>query len=513
MKLDDLRKKIDLVDEELISLLDKRFKLTNEVGKYKLLNEVKLTHSSREEDILEKTKKYNHTTEISEVYSEIFQISKKHQSDQFFLLGYKLPYSFSDQIHKIISKRLYSRDCNYFIVETYEKTNPEDYVKNIILHGNFKGANITNPYKELVGSLVTKPDEIVLETKTCNCIVKKNNEIYGYNTDYYGALYSLKKFNFDIAGKKVIIIGGGATSRTMLKVLKDLKAKEVVRLVRNIKEEGERSLSEYNKYLDYNFIINTTPYGTYPNIEKTPIFPLDNFTNLDGVFDCVYNPANTPLVTAAKKLSIKGYNGLYMLITQAVFTECLFHDTFIDTNIIKICDEIYKDILLKHLNIALIGMPYSGKSFIGKRLSEKLNMDYCDTDEVLSMEHHSLEEILNANKNETTYRHYESKVIKDLSLKTGQIISTGGGCVTISENIDFLHFNSVVCYIDTPIEVLLTRIDDTRPLVKHGDDLRKLFEQRKELYQASASLIIDGCKSIDEIINIILEKIHEDFGD
>lgn len=512
MKLDDLRKEIDIIDEKLMNLLDKRFKLTNEVGKYKLLNEVKLTHSSRENDILEKTKKFNYSAEISEVYLDMFKTSKKYQNEQYFLLGYKLPYSFSDNIHKLISKKLYSKDNNYFIVETCDKANPEEFVKNLILNGNFKGANITNPYKELVGSLVTKPDEIVLETKTCNSIVKRNNEIYGYNTDYYGALYSLKKFNFNVSDKKVIVIGGGATSRTILKVLKDLNAKEVVRLVRNVKEEGQHLLSEYSNYLDYNFIINTTPYGTYPNIEVSSLFPLDQFTNLEGVFDCVYNPVNTPLITEAKKFGIRGFNGLYMLITQAAFTEYLFHNTSVNDNLVKLCDEIYQDILLEHLNIALIGMPYSGKSFIGKKLSEKLNMVYCDSDEILSSDNHSLEEVLKANQTETSYRHYESEVIKSLSLKTGQIISTGGGVVTISENVEYLHLNSIVCYIDTPIEVLLSRIDDTRPLVKKGDDLRKLYNQRKELYHSSADVIVDGCRSIDEIINVIMEKIHEDFG-
>ena len=72
-------------------------------------------------------------------------------------------------------------------------------------------------------------------------------------------------------------------------------------------------------------LINTTPVGMYPKADGVPV-DLDDFTNLECVFDVVYNPLTTNLVANAKAKGISSANGLYMLVMQALKAELLFFE-------------------------------------------------------------------------------------------------------------------------------------------------------------------------------------------
>ncbi|XMB86903.1 chorismate mutase [Mycoplasmatota bacterium WC44] len=74
-----LRNQIDSVDEEIMSLLEKRFRITNEVGIYKKNNMIQVNHSNREDDILSKCVNFNYQEELKEIYLKIFEVSKNQQ--------------------------------------------------------------------------------------------------------------------------------------------------------------------------------------------------------------------------------------------------------------------------------------------------------------------------------------------------------------------------------------------------------------------------------------------------
>lgn len=75
----NLRNRIDSIDEEIMRLIEKRFHITNQVGLYKRSNGIKVNHPSREDEILEKCKKYNYSIELTEIYKKMFDLSKKNQ--------------------------------------------------------------------------------------------------------------------------------------------------------------------------------------------------------------------------------------------------------------------------------------------------------------------------------------------------------------------------------------------------------------------------------------------------
>ena len=83
------------------------------------------------------------------------------------------------------------------------------------------------------------------------------------------------------------------------------------------------------------------------------------------LIDVIYNPKNTPLLLSGNK-NIKKVNGLMMLVSQAAKAASLY----LGEDKTELIEEVYKKLNLRLTNIVLIGMPYSGKSTIGLKLSE-----------------------------------------------------------------------------------------------------------------------------------------------
>ena len=168
-------------------------------------------------------------------------------------------------------------------------------------------------------------------------------------------------------GKKFLVIGNGASARTVFHSLKERGAAAVQIIARNTKSADEAKLGEYRKFSDFEFVVNATPYGNYPENALEPLFPLQDFRNLEGAIDLNYNPALTPLLREAKSCGAKTADGLYMLVAQAARNLARFG--FSPEISIS---EVYREMRLHRANIVLIGMPHSGKSTLGKALSEVL---------------------------------------------------------------------------------------------------------------------------------------------
>lgn len=117
-------------------------------------------------------------------------------------------------------------------------------------------------------------------------------------------------------------MGSGGASLTVIAVLKDKKAREIV----NISRSGENNYENIDRHFDADIIVNTTPVGMYPNNLKSAL-SLDGFKNLSGVLDIVYNPQKTKLILDAEKRNIKALSGLSMLVAQAKRAAELFLNT------------------------------------------------------------------------------------------------------------------------------------------------------------------------------------------
>ena len=161
-------------------------------------------------------------------------------------------------------------------------------------------------------------------------------------------------------------------------------------------------------------------------------------------------------------------------------------------------------------NIILCGFMGSGKTTLAKRLSEKLNMPFLDTDEEISkQEGKSITEIF-AENGEAYFRTLETELIKRLSKEEGKIISLGGGLAAKTENHTYLKKAGTVIFIDCPVDKILYRIlgDSSRPLTKTGkEEIINLYNLRRPLYQKVADITIDSSSSKSNTLRLALEAL------
>ena len=103
------------------------------------------------------------------------------------------------------------------------------------------------------------------------------------------------------------------------------------------------------------------------------------------------------------------------------------------------------------------------------------------------------------------FRALEKEYALNYAKEVKQIISTGGGIVLSKKAMTALKQNGVIVFLDVPLAVLKSRIDDTRPLIRSEEDLIKLYNERIDLYKKYADITIESTDNID----LILEKIYE----
>ncbi|MFL2715051.1 MAG: shikimate kinase [Gammaproteobacteria bacterium] len=162
-------------------------------------------------------------------------------------------------------------------------------------------------------------------------------------------------------------------------------------------------------------------------------------------------------------------------------------------------------------NISLIGMAGCGKSTVGSAISEKFNLSYIDTDHLIEKKFQMTLEDIKKRFGYKFVRSSEEEVILNINSST-QIISTGGSAVYSSLSMKHLKSFSKIIYIDTPLATIVERIDigQERGLaVPDGVSISDIYSERKPLYEEFSEHIVDGSKSIDEIIADI-QKINNE---
>ena len=424
---------------------------------------------------------------------------------EYGLIGNPLKHSFSKEIHSFIS--------NY----TYELCElSENELDLFMKNKDFKGINVTIPYKQKVIPYLDYIDEDAKNINAVNTIVNIDNKLYGYNTDILGVLGTFAHNNINVNNKNVLILGTGATSNTVSYAVKKCKAKNVYKTYR----KGSKILGDIlyedidNISNDINLIINTTSVGMYPHTDDKLLINTNLFKNLENVIDVVYNPIRTKLLLDAEKNNIKTSSGLYMLIAQAYFASILFKNktynndfslNFNDKNVIEQCNIVYNKCRNSKLNIVLTGMPTCGKTTIAKIISEKYNYEFIDTDELIEQKINAkIVDFIN-NYGEEKFRDIESEIIDKISTKNHSVIATGGGAILKNDNVLNLKLNGKIFFINRSLKNLKPTID--RPLTSDYNSLQNKFNERLPIYKQTCDYEINGDIDIDERIAQIFNNL------
>lgn len=231
----------------------------------------------------------------------------------FGLIGYPLTHSFSQQYFTKKFEKEYIRGCSYvnLPLPTIEKfrTVQQQYP-------NLVGCNVTIPYKQSIIDYIDEQFPIVQQIGACNCIHFKNGKSIAHNTDVIGFKKSFLEKR-EMHHTTALILGTGGASKAVQYVLDALGISYT--LVSRAKKDNVIMYEEITPALlqSYTIIIQTTPLGTYPNVNDAPEMPYHALTPKHYCFDLIYNPAETLFLQKAKMQGAIIQNGYYMLCIQA----------------------------------------------------------------------------------------------------------------------------------------------------------------------------------------------------
>lgn len=240
-------------------------------------------------------------------------MEKTENKVRFGLIGKNIEYSFSRAYFTQKFKDLKLANHTYENFDFEDINELEQVLKN---NTNIKGFNITIPYKEEVFPFLSAIDDKAKEIGAVNTIKFTKDGLKGFNTDYHGFQKSIEPFIKD-HHKKALILGTGGASKAVAFVFKQLGIN--YKFVSRNPEENELNYSNLNKAIisQYTIIVNCTPLGTYPDINRKPNIPYKYIGNQHLLFDLIYNPDKTAFLLEGESRGAQIKNGDKMLELQA----------------------------------------------------------------------------------------------------------------------------------------------------------------------------------------------------
>ncbi|MCO6148613.1 shikimate dehydrogenase [Flavobacterium sp. NRK1] len=235
------------------------------------------------------------------------------KTKRFGLVGRNINYSFSAGYFKSKFKKKGLENYTYtnFDIEDISQL-PEILQKTKRL----KGLNVTIPYKEQVIPLLDKVSKTAQIIGAVNTIVVSKKRTKGYNTDHYGFKRAIEPLLLP-HHKKALILGTGGAAKAIAYALRKMRIEyDFVSRTATDVIYGYEDLTE-NIFNEYHIIINTTPLGTFPNINEYPPIDYSLFSDRHIAFDLVYNPEETAFLKKAAKNGAVTKNGYDMLVHQA----------------------------------------------------------------------------------------------------------------------------------------------------------------------------------------------------
>ena len=231
---------------------------------------------------------------------------------------------------------------------TYDKIKLEvNEIKNFIQEikeQKIAGCNVTVPFKKTVIPFLDRLSPEAEQTQSVNTITYDNGDLVGHNTDIAGFDSAIKKLDFNVEGKKVLILGAGGVVPSIIFALQKMNVQEIT-ISNRTKEKAENlkvlfnniKILEWGNLTDFHMVINATSLGL--NNEKINL----NFLSSGNdrlFYDVIYNPQETQFLKMGKQLGYKTENGKTMFVYQALEAFKLWHkiEPKVNTDTFKLLD-------------------------------------------------------------------------------------------------------------------------------------------------------------------------------
>ena len=230
----------------------------------------------------------------------------------------------------------------------YDKIKLEDHeIKNFIQtikEQKIAGCNVTVPFKKTVIPFLDKLSPEAEHTQSVNTIIYENGDLVGHNTDIAGFDSAIKKLDFSLNGKKVMILGAGGVVPSIIFALQKMNVQEIT-ISNRTKERAENlkvlfnniKILEWGNLTDFHMVINATSLGL--NNEKINL-KFSSSGNDRLFYDVIYNPHETQFLKMGKQLGCKTENGKTMFVYQALEAFKLWHkiEPKVNTDTFKLLD-------------------------------------------------------------------------------------------------------------------------------------------------------------------------------
>ena len=480
--LNELRGKLDDIDNSILDLFEERIATCREIGNIKRETGTDVYVPAREEEKLQKVKElagFESRPYVETLFKTLMDLSKDHQRlPAFGVLGRTLAHTYSPEIHS-----LFDSSYSYSVIER----EPEE-LDALFSNGVFKGFNVTIPYKKDACARCDELDDASRTTGSVNTVVFEDGKVKGWNTDYFGFIYMLHRKGISVSGKKVLVLGTGGAASAVFYALDTLGAAEIYKC--DLETEINYS-NVYDRAGDAQVIVNCTPVGMFPKVDNR-LLDLTKFASLDACADVFYNPSRTRFLEDAEELGLKTCGGLAMLVAQAYKSSRIFAgdiegasalgnpDKSIPSEAEEAIEKVIRILENRMKNITIIGMPGSGKSLLARNIAKATGRTLVDLDIAFAEKFGQTPAEVLSGPGEDVFREMECEIAAEFLPQSGLVISCGGGIVTRDVNKFYVRCNSNVFYLERPLTALT---DKNRPISQlHG--VEKLYSQRKDKYES-----------------------------
>jgi shikimate dehydrogenase len=260
-------------------------------------------------------------------------IEINHNTKIVGVIGHPIKHSLSPMMHNYAFNNL-GLDFVYLPFDI-ASANLSDALQGMVALG-VAGFNVTIPHKERIVECLDELSDSAKIVNAVNTVVNENGKLHGYNTDVHGIIKTLEDYKDEINGSTVSVLGSGGAARAVIYTLISRFNVKKINIINRTVEKAEL-LKDYfstkmlfEKIKTYELvppdlievlhksklIVNASSIGMYPEEDDSSTTIPESFKKNQIVFDLVYNPSKTKLLTIAESQGAIVINGLKMFVEQ-----------------------------------------------------------------------------------------------------------------------------------------------------------------------------------------------------
>ncbi len=378
-----------------------------------------------------------------------------------------------------------------------------------------RGLNVTAPFKQDMLPLLTQVDPTARLIGGANTIVAGPHGLAGWNTDDAGVVQSFRDHGFELAGRRVLVIGAGGAARGAVYALGQAGAQVAVvnRTFAKAQELAATFGCQAVPLADLEAAVAAADAIVSTLAPNVHLLDARWLIPPKIVFDANYK--GSPLTDLARAAGCPVITGLDWLINQAIPAFAHFTGATCPRAVLEAALATAKPAPPERL--ALIGFMGTGKSRNGRRLAQRLGWTFADTDQLIQEKAGKTIPTIFADHGEDYFRQLETAVLAELANRSALVVACGGGMVTRAANRQLLRQAFLPVWLVASLDTILRRTANSdRPLLATDNPRQRaqtLFEQRKMWYAETAELVVGSEPNLNREADAKIDaEIHSTFN-